>query len=396
MSSDLSVIVESPSLLSKKIDVIVSGSIAAVESVKTVRALRRCGADVRVVLTDGGTQFVTALALEWASNNPVQTKFEGQVSHLGEGDALLVAPASANFVSMAAEGRTDSPGLALFASYLGQKKPVVLTPCMHQSLEDSPIYKQQLTKLQEFVEVLDPRIEEGKRKFPEPLEVADQVAHHVNAKDASILVTLGSTKGYLDEVRYVSNYSSGTLGSLLCEELYRRGFTPHAVVGSCERKPRSYISQVDADTNEKMLEAIQRLVKTFSPVAAFFCASVLDYVPAKKEPGKLRSGQEDLTVDFRVTEKIISRVETSGALKVAFKLEPEVNKKLAREIAQKYASSYGLDMLVINALSEVSAHEHRAFLADPRDLDNMNVAQSKKEVVDALAQFLETRRQSKT
>lgn len=160
--------------------------------------------------------------------------FLGLDSHIATGDACLIAPASANFVRKIAQGITDSPASALVASYLGQKKPVLVIPNMHSSLYQSPVVAEHVEKLAKLGIVLPPREEEGKQKFPEPFILANKVAHHINAfkKLGRVLLNMGSTRGYLDEVRYLTNYSSGGLGTKVCEEFFRQGFHTTVICGS--------------------------------------------------------------------------------------------------------------------------------------------------------------------
>ena len=241
---DLKVDLNSLSLDGIEIDLIVGGSIGAVESVRFIRALRRLGGNVRVIMSPGAKLFTTKDALEWASNNPVIENFSGFAPHIATGDLLLICPASASLIGKIAQGICDTPATTLVQSYIGMKKPIQLLPNMHSSLSDSPIVSANLSKLAEYITLLQPRVEEGKSKFPEPRTLADMVSHnHNRSKDrekTSVLVCMGSTKGYLDDIRYISNYSSGGLGSKISEELFRQGINVHVVCGSVEILPQTY------------------------------------------------------------------------------------------------------------------------------------------------------------
>ncbi len=354
-SSDLAVEQISDALQGRRLDVIVSGSIGAVESVRFLRSLRRLGAEVQPWLTKGGALFTTDTALSWAAANPCRTQFEGTASHIALGDACIIAPASSSIIARIAAGQTDTPTSALIASYLGQKKPVYLVPNMHDSLHDSPFVQENLQKISPYVTILGARREEDKQKFPEPAILADHVAHKLNQRPANILITLGTTRGYIDDVRYISNYSSGALGSRIAEELYRQGFQTTVVHGPSPIAPRTFTSLQDVETNAQMEEAVRTAEKS-GIKGAIFAASVLDFIPKDKVSGKIRS-HEELKVEFQATPKIIGAIQGNLGFKVGFKLETG---ELAESLARDYLTRYKLSHLVMNNLQKVSAKAHEA------------------------------------
>ena len=363
-NADLSVEVTSTALEGKTLDVVVSGSIGAIEAPRFVRALRRLGASVQVYLSEGAAQFTTVTALEWASTRKVITNFDGLSPHICHGDASIIAPASANMISAMASGRTDSPARALLQSYMGLKKPVLLLPNMHESLLEAPMVAANLQKLKSLVTVLDPRSEEGKAKFPDPKKFADECAHHLNRDKRlpPVTIAMGSTKGFIDQVRFVSNYSSGGLGSEITEQLYRHGMTTHVVCGPCMIKPQCYSSLVAIETNEQLEQATAQSLQS-NHSGLVFLPSVLDFVPEAVMSGKLRSQDHDeITVRFIKTKKILAAVQPNLPLKVGFKLEPSVTEPEARAIAERYLQRYSLSQIVINGLDRVSAHAHHAFV----------------------------------
>ncbi len=362
--SDLSVSILSDALQGRRIDVVVSGSIAAVESVRFIRALRRLGAEVTPWLTQGGSQFITPMALEWAANHPCVTAFSGTATHICTSDAVIVAPASSSFIGRIAAGQTETPASALVASALGQEKSVFILPAMHDSLANAPSYRSHLETIQLWngVSVLSSRLEEGKRKFPEPATLADQVAHKFNQTTKSshkVLITMGTTRGYIDDVRYLSNYSSGKLGSTIAEELYRQGFRTAVVSGPAEFQPKVADELIPVFTTSEMLQACQK--EASNSQAVIFCASVLDYEPATKSSGKIRSGSKDLEIKLVPTTKIIEQVKISGPTRIGFKLETDLTETKAKKIAADYCQRYHLSALIANQLSSVSSKTHSAW-----------------------------------
>lgn len=362
--SDLSVKRISESLSENRLDVVVTGSIGAVESVRFIRALRRLGADVTAWMSHGAKDFTTPTALSWASAKPVIDSFSGTASHIAEKDACVVAPASASMIAKIANGVTDTPTSALVASYLGQGKPVLLLPNMHESLIQSPMVESNLEKISQWLTVLRPRREEGKAKFPAPEELADHVSHQVQKQlrgTAKVVVTLGPTRAYFDDVRFLSNYSSGKLGSLISEELFRLGFEVVAITGPALDVPRACTLRVPIETHNEMKHALDIHTKE-DCAAAVFCAAVLDFEPVEKLSGKTSSKTKNWDVKLRPTEKLISLFADRVPYKVGFKLEPTIDADNAHDFAAEYATRYGLDLVVANGLADVDRSRHRAYI----------------------------------
>ncbi len=370
-NSDLAVERRSDALSGRQIDVVVSGSIGSVEAVRFIRSLRRLGAEVTPWLTAGGAQFVTPIALAWAAGREVRQSFSGDASHIALGEACVVAPASANLLGKCANGITDTPATALVASYLGSRKPVLILPNMHDSLAQAPAVSRNRETLAGMgAELLAARGEEGKQKFPEPAVLADEVAHRLNrsrAKGGSALVTLGTTRGYLDDVRYLSNYSTGTLGSLIAEELYRLGIATHVVAGPCPRQPKTFTTFAAVATNDEMSASAQYALQNGAK-AAVLSASVLDFKPEHKTTGKIPSQTtERLSINLVRTPKIIAALNPNSGIKVGFKLETALTAARAETIAHDYFAKYQLSLMVINDLADVDGSKHKAYVVTRSD-----------------------------
>lgn len=366
--SDLAVEPISQALSGWTIDVVVSGSIGAVESVRFIRALRRLGAEVVPWLTAGGARFVTDVAVSWAAGRPVRSEFSGDASHIATGQACVIAPASANILSQVAHGITDTPATALVASYLGAGLPVCAVPNMHESLALSPAVLENTETLRRFgVDILASRDEEGKRKFPDPAWLADMVAHSLRRRPYAaaiprILVSMGTTRGYIDDVRYVSNYSTGALGTLVVEELHRHGLFTDVVCGPCPVKPKVYGLLTLVETNQEMAAACDAAMGQGSQ-AAVLAASILDFAPDTRTSGKISSADHDhLTVTMGKQPKIIAGITPATGLKVGFKLEAGLTMEHAHALACRYMAQYQLSLMVLNDLNQVTETRHQAWV----------------------------------
>ncbi len=389
--SDLDVTLKSAALSGVHFDLIISGSIAAVESVRFIRSLRRLGTQITPWLSAGAEQFVGQTAVAWAAATAVRSGFAGEKSHLCQNDALIVAPATANIIGKIAGGISDTAEAALALSYLGSGKPVYILPTMHDSLRFAPPVAANINKVSEWATLLAARIEEGKQKFPEPELLANEIAHLFNAArlgplSRKILLTMGTTRGYVDPVRYFSNYSSGGLGTLTAEEIYRRGHQTFITCGPCDQKPRSYTKLDLVETNEQMLASAKGFASSQHVDGAILAASVLDYAPSSLANQKIRSGTEGLKIDLKPCAKIIAQIKPQGPMKVGFKLETELDETKARSIATDYMQRYDLSMVVLNQLQDVGPTKHKAFVISRKESDlRVSELASKQAIANHLA-----------
>jgi phosphopantothenoylcysteine decarboxylase/phosphopantothenate--cysteine ligase len=369
--------------MGKNLDFIVTGSIAACESPRLIRALRRLGANVRVTLTDGGGMFITKTSLEWASAQSITTDFSGLSTHLATSDAIVIAPMTADFLAKIKNGICNDPASALVQSALGQKKLVLAIPTMHDSLWKSPFVEANYAVAKQWITFLQPRLEEGKLKFPDPEESADRISHAINRSQIDVLLTMGPTKGYIDDVRYISNYSSGALGTAINNELFRQGCSLYCISGPSQIKPRVFTELVNVETNLEMDLAIAR---TLAKVSAHvvMAAAVLDYVPAHRVQGKIRSGSPTETLELKSTEKLLSKIKPNGNKRIAFKLEPDgTNLELK---AKEYLKKYSLDYVFTNTIHSVNQNSHKATLYSENP--GSSIFESKSEIALKIAQIL--------
>ena len=309
------------------LDWVVSGSIAAVEVVKAIRAVRRLGARVRVTMTREAQRFITPTACAWASGREVSTDWSPLADHIGDGDALVIAPCSASLLGKIAASICDAPALSLAASYLGQGKPVIAHPCMHQSLAANPFLHDIYARLEARLSLIAPLKEEDKDKFLPPPQLAEEIAHRINGngKCGTVLIVSGRTVAVLDAVRGITNFSSGEMGMLIATELYRQGFATHIVSGAGEYRPVACSSLVEVSTPAEMGEQAQRLLQAQVDAALVMVAAVLDFVPATKVDGKISSQQQELNVRLVPVPKLIQTLHPRSRVKVVFKLPATFN-----------------------------------------------------------------------
>ena len=362
---DLEVSKESSCLEGKKFDWIISGSIAAVEAVKSIRALRRLGAEVRAFLTQSGARFVTPESCRWACGQDIVTSFEAISSHLADGDALVVAPMTADFAAKASLGISDTPALSLFASYMGRKeseedaKSIILHPNMHLSLWQNPIWQRAYQELRTYAEIVPSVEEEGKQKFISADILAAHIAHIINKKSLDTIISMGRTEEKVDDVRYLSNKSRGEMGSAIAEDLYLHGVRTHIVRGRCEVQPRFYSSQTEAYSNRDMQSALEGKLLVYPKAALVMAAAVLDYSPRDKCEGKISSTEESMALELVRMPKIIEKLRAQ--ISVVFKLEDISAVDLEQELVAGWFSRTRANMLIVNSLRDMRSG-YRAYI----------------------------------
>ena len=303
----------------------VTGSIAAVETVKLAHALRRRGADVQAVMTEAATGIIHPDALTYATGRPAITRITGLVEHIlycGEGgaaDLLLIAPCTANTIGKIASGIDDTTVTTFATTALGRGMPVVVAPAMHESMYSHPAVAENLRRLRTFgIDVIDPRIEEGKAKVADIDTIVLCAARAASGRPLAgkrVLITSGACAEPLDDIRILTTRSTGLMGRSLALEAFRLGAdvtVVHAGAFPCVRNIR-------ATTAGEMREAVLSVCREDGVDIYVSAAAISDYAPERWE-GKIPSGSP-LAIRLNPLKKIIDEVmATFHPVTVAFKL----------------------------------------------------------------------------
>ncbi|MDR1200461.1 MAG: bifunctional phosphopantothenoylcysteine decarboxylase/phosphopantothenate--cysteine ligase CoaBC [Tannerellaceae bacterium] len=357
-------------LKDKKIIVGITGSIAAYKAAYIIRGLVKKGAEVQVVITPSGKEFITPLTLSTLSSNPVISEFFSNRdgtwnSHVDLGlwaDAMLVAPATASTIGKMSNGVADN---MLITTYLSCKAPVFIAPAMDLDMFAHPATQQNLDKLRSFGNyIIEPTEGElashlvGKGRMEEP----DMIIHRLDTFFASqndlqkkkILITAGPTYEKIDPVRFIGNYSSGKMGFALAEVCAQRGADVILLSGPVAlTASHPNIRRINVESAEEMYQvAISSFPETD---AAILCAAVADYRPAAASLEKIkRESEGEVTLRLIPNKDIAASL---GAMKkenqklVGFALE--TNNELA--YAKAKLEKKNLDFIVLNSLSEPGA-----------------------------------------
>ncbi|MFB6303357.1 MAG: bifunctional phosphopantothenoylcysteine decarboxylase/phosphopantothenate--cysteine ligase CoaBC [Haloferacaceae archaeon] len=351
----------------------VTGSVAAVKTVELAHELRREGAAVRGVVTEGATGIVHPWAVEFATDEPVVTELTGAVEHValcgtdGWADVLLIAPATANTVGKVAAAVDDTPVTTCATTALGAGLPVVVAPAMHEPMYDHPGVLDAIERLEGWgVRFVDPRVEEGKAKIAAPSAIATEVGRAAGDRPLSgrrVVVTSGATTESIDPVRVLSNRASGRTGRAVARACYVRG-ADVTLVHDGPDVPYADVRAVESAA--EMREAA--LVATADADALVSAAAISDFT-VETRPEKISSG-EPLTLDLHPAPKLLDaiREERPDLTMVGFKVETSGDDAMVAA-ARRIADRVDLAFVVANDASVMGEAETRALLVREGTVD---------------------------
>ncbi|MCY1719305.1 bifunctional phosphopantothenoylcysteine decarboxylase/phosphopantothenate--cysteine ligase CoaBC [Prolixibacteraceae bacterium Z1-6] len=347
----------------------ITGSIAAYKAAMLLRLLIKEGAEVQVVITPAGKEFITPVTLSALSNNPVVSEFFGANdgswnSHVDLGlwaDLMLIAPATASTMGKMANGIADN---MLVTTYMSAKCPVLVAPAMDLDMFAHSSTQRNISILKEYGNIIVEPGEgalasglTGKGRMEEPEKILEIVVEQLSRKkkllNKSFLVTAGPTFEKIDPVRFIGNYSSGKMGYAIAEELAEQGAKVTLVSGPVSVSTKN--KNINIVPVESASEMYAESVAVFSTCdGAIMCAAVADFTPVHKEVEKTKRGNKNWSIELEPTKDIaaeLGRLKTKNQLLVGFALE--TNNEL--ENAQKKLLKKNLDLIVLNSLNDKGA-----------------------------------------
>ena len=349
-------------LKGKKIVLGITGSIAAYKACYIIRGLVKAGAEVQVVITPAGKEFITPITLSTLTQKPVVSEFFSQRdgtwnSHVKLGlwaDAMLIAPCTASTLGKMANGIADN---MLVTTYLSMKAPVFIAPAMDLDMYQHPTTQANMDRLRSFGnQIIEPQSGflasglEGKGRMEEPENIVAYLDNYFEEKDLQgkrIMITAGPTYEKIDPVRFIGNYSSGKMGFALAEECARRGAEVTLIAGPVSMSCSANIHRIDVESCEEMYQAATTHFANMD--AAILCAAVADFRPENVAAEKIKREKDDLVIRLKPTHDIaaqLGQMKKQGQLLVGFALE--TNDEEAN--AQKKLQKKNLDFIVLNSL----------------------------------------------
>jgi len=406
-------------LKGKKIVLGITGSIAAYKACLIIRGLIKAGAEVQVVITPAGKEFITPITLSALTHKPVISEFFSQRdgtwnSHVDLGlwaDAMLIAPCTASTLGKIANGIADN---MLITTYLSMKAPVFIAPAMDLDMYQHPSTQQNMERLKSFGNhIIEPASGflasglEGKGRMEEPEIIIEKLdkffrgerlkvkGERIDLKGKKVLITAGPTYEKIDPVRFIGNYSSGKMGFALAEECARRGAEVTLVAGPVAlptpttEEGAGTIHRIDVESCEEMYQASTEAFKNSD--AAILCAAVADFRPATQATQKIKREKDDLVIRLEPTHDIaaaLGQMKRKNQVMVGFALETNDEETNAKKKLEKK----NLDFIVLNSLQNkgtcFQSDENQISIISPngqRDYEKKSKQDVARDIIDELA-----------
>lgn len=383
----------------------ITGSIAAYKACTLIRLLIKAGAEVQVVITPSGKEFITPLTLSALTSKPVISEFFAQRdgtwhSHVDLGqwaDAMIIAPATASTIGKMANGVADN---MLITTYLSMKAPVFIAPAMDLDMFAHPSTRQNLDRLKAFGNIIiEPQSGElashliGKGRMEEPEKIfktlADFFASRQRLKGKKVLITAGPTYEKIDPVRFIGNYSSGKMGYALAETCAAQGAEVTVVSGPVALTAKHQnIHIIHVESAAEMYTATTGAFPKAD--VGILCAAVADFTPATTATEKIKREGDTLHLDLVATRDIaaaLGQAKRTDQKLIGFALETTNEKEHAKaKLAKKH-----LDFIVLNSLNDKGAgfaHDTNKVTIIAKNEERVFELKTKSEVAQDIIDYL--------
>ena len=362
-------------LAGKRILVGVTGSIAAYKAGELVRGLRAAGAEVRVAMTRGAAEFVTPLTFQALSGHPVHEHLLDPRAEAGMGhielarwaDAILVAPASADFIARLVQGRADD---LLAALCLASHVPLVLAPAMNTGMWTDPATQDNVRTLRtRGVLLFGPDEgeqacgETGPGRMLEPDALVAQLGELFQTgalAGRTVVVTAGPTREPLDPVRFLSNRSSGKMGFALAQAACEAGARVLLVAGPVSLATPERVERIDVETAAEMLTATEKAAAGADILIA--TAAVADYRPREVAADKIKKDAAELDLPLVRNPDIVARVKQKYPALFCLGFAAETHQLEERARAKLQAK--GIEMIAANWVGPAAPEAAGTFDSD--------------------------------
>ena len=387
----------------------ITGGIAAYKLTFLIRLLKKCGAEVKCIMTPAAKDFISPLVVSTLSENPVGIEFWNKddgtwANHVEYGlwaDLFVIAPLTANTLSKMSTGNCDN---LLLATYLSMKTSTLVVPAMDLDMYAHQTTKRNLAQLKADGVIIVPAEEgelasglTGEGRMAEPETIFSEIEKIIgNSKadffEQNILITAGPTHELLDPVRFIGNYSSGKMGYALAEELIERGANVTLISGPTNLTIKyNRLRKIDINSAEEMFEAVKS--EWHDSTIGIFSAAVADYRPKNRGTEKIKKKSDELTIELIKNPDIL---KWAGANKgknqtlIGFALETQNMK----ENASVKLVAKNLNIIVMNSLKDKGAgfgHEtNKISILDNHNNYKAFELKSKRAVAKDILNYLKT------
>lgn len=327
-------------LKSKTVVLGVSGSIAAYKSANLARMLKKLGADVHVLMTNNAANFINPITFETLTQNKClmdtfDRNFQYSVEHVSiakKADVVMIAPASANVIGKIANGIADD---MLTTTVMACPCKKIISPAMNHNMFHNPIVQENINKLKHYgYEIVEPghgmlaNGDIGDGRMPDEdilLEyILREIAFEKDLKGKHILITAGATREKIDPVRFISNHSSGKMGTELARAAMYRGADVTLVAGHMDVDPPMFVKCVEAESAEDMYNEVSSIAPYMDIIIK--AAAVADYTPVKTADHKIKKSDGDMSIELKRTKdilKYLGETRRNGQFICGFSMETE-------------------------------------------------------------------------
>ncbi|MEM0466652.1 MAG: bifunctional phosphopantothenoylcysteine decarboxylase/phosphopantothenate--cysteine ligase CoaBC [Candidatus Thermoplasmatota archaeon] len=349
----------STKLAGKTIVLGVTGSIAAVETIALARELIRHGANIIPVMTPAATRIIHPDALEFATGHTPIVELSGKTEHVtwcgltkNRADLLIISPCTANTLSKIVHGIDDTAVTTFATTALGSQIPIILVPAMHLSMYQHPVIQRNIMLgRKDGLVLLEPRIRKNKATMPKTETIVTQVIRTIGNQKLQrkkVLIIGGGTAEPIDDVRVITNKSSGKTAVALARTAFEQGGDVDFWYGCASEPAPEYLQTTRFETYADLTTLVQKTaLESFDIIIV--CAAIADYTLTKKL-GKISSEQKKLILELQQTPKILHKIRKKAphAILIGFKLEP--NKKTLEKKSLQLLQDHRLDAVVGNTV----------------------------------------------
>jgi phosphopantothenoylcysteine decarboxylase/phosphopantothenate--cysteine ligase len=365
--------IKSKRLSKKRIVLAVTGSIAAVETIKLSRELIRHGAEVFPAMTPSATRIIHPDSLWFGTGNNPIIEVSGNTEHVSfcgrvknPVDLLLISPCTANTISKIAHGIDDTSVTTFATTAIGSNVPIIIVPAMHLSMYDHKIVKENIKKCKKVgIKFIDPLIEKNKAKMVQTEEIVAYSIREINKHNLAkikILIIGGPTIEYIDDIRFITNLSSGKTAISLAKNSFYRGADVELWYGFGTEKPPDYIKTINFHSISDISKLIEsNYLKKFDVI--ILCAALSDYIPHRHK-GKIPSGKNNLVIKMSQAPKIIEKLRKKAPKSKIIGFKVEESQKNLKEKAKNLLINNNLDAVVANTINGFDKNENEIWILD--------------------------------
>jgi phosphopantothenoylcysteine decarboxylase/phosphopantothenate--cysteine ligase len=366
---------KSNKLLKKRIVLGITGSIASVETVKLSRELIRHGAEVIPVMSPSAAKIIHPDAIWFATGNKPILELTGATEHVtfcgrvkNPADLLLISPCTANTISKIAHGIDDTSVTTFASTTIGSNIPILIVPAMHISMFDHKIVQKNIDICRKIgIKFVEPKIEKNKAKMANINEIVAYVIRETSKKDLAnkkILIMGGPTAEPVDDIRIITNRSSGKTAVFLAKNAFYRGADVELWYGNGTDPTPSFIKTDFFESIDDIIKLIEKKdVKKFDVI--IICSALSDYAP-KKQKGKIKSGKEKILIELLPTPKIIPKIRKKSPKSKIIGFKVEDKRDYLIDAAKDLLKNSKIEYVVANTISGFSGKDNEIWIIDKK------------------------------